>query len=1095
MADVKISALPTASIVNDADIAVINQGGTTKTASKALIVAGLATTNQISGLATTAQLSAFQNSAQVQSLASAQIAAITPASIGAFATSAIIGIGNGGTGATDAPSALAALGGITSAQVPAFDSAQLSAYVLKAGSTMDGRLIMAATTAQAKANIGGAIGAASPSSIAVGDVWVSNQSKLTFSPSTGVNVGVAGLSQINTFNQTQLIGVGGTVNALTVSNNGTGRAATFTAASSSAAVSILQTGAGEAFRVEDETSPDTTPFVISASGRVGIGVTPDAVTALSIDGGGIKFADGSIATTALAGGGLNSAQIQALTTAQLSAISIDAGEGLSGGGNISASRTLQLAALTTEAISLGSSSEVPVITVDTFGRVASTGVASITPDSIGAFAGRKWENNRTYNIGDIVSVDDTGYPLGQLYISETDGNISKDPRTLDDWAYVKADAKSIVSAEIIGNPTGQQTLTFNSSNGTFVFNTIDAAWTGALADNAVASGDLSGNYPSPTVAKIQGNAVSEAAPSNGQVLQWNGTAWVPGEIPSGGSGGGGQVFFFNYNTAAEAPTTGLPTTPTTVKELGRVSDTTGTSYTSGNLSTTGYDLVVHFVTDVLDPNITSIPAGLFDFNFWASSTGTTTNQTIVQLKVFKYDGTTATLLSTSDDISIYDPTVTAQYIASVVIPQTTVSTSDRLYIQFLGKATQNNKTVTFNFGATQPSHVHTTVPSVGGSGLVKVVDGVFQSPASLLVNADVATNAAIALSKVAMSQVSVLSGDGLTGGGDLSTSRTLALTTTGVSALSYGSSTQVAALTVDAYGRLTAASNIPIPVAPSTAYAVFSTVGASSWSKPAGAKRVRVQLWGGGGGGGGGGRGAAGTLVAGGGGGGSGACMNFEFDAFLLGATETVTIGAGGNAGASASTDSSTGGTGGSGGLSSFGAWVTCYGGGGGVGGSQGAGATGNAGGGGFRGNQGASASTSGAAGVTGVPSTTTSSSMAGNGGGGSGAGLPTTHASANGGGGGRFTPLNLTGGSAGTAPGGAGGAGNSGTTNASTGGIVGASGGGGGASNAGGIGGSGGAGGFGAGGGGGGAAPNGSASGAGGAGGAGYAIITTFFA
>jgi len=470
MADIKISELPVASVVDGNDIVVLNQGTTTKTATKDLVVAGLATTGQLSGLATTSQLSGlattsqisgfattgqlsgFTNSAQVEALASAQIAAITPASIGAFATSAIIaienggtgalnandaltnlgaiptsqqaggdlsgqltapnvvklygnaisqltpsggqvlrwsgtewepsngnngtvtsitvgselmvdgipggtltesgtiglsgtgfpagsygsstqvaaitfngfgqitsasneaitpagigafatsaiiGIGNGGTGATDAPSALAALGGITSAQVPAFDSAQLSAYVLKAGSTMDGRLIMAATTAQAKANIGGAIGAASPSSIAVGDVWVSNQSKLTFSPSTGVAVALAGTSQTNTFNQAQTIGVGGTVNALTVNNSGTGRAATFTAASSSAAVSILQTGAGEAFRVEDETSPDTTPFVISASGRVGIGVTPDAVTALAVDSGGIKFGDGSIQTSAI----------------------------------------------------------------------------------------------------------------------------------------------------------------------------------------------------------------------------------------------------------------------------------------------------------------------------------------------------------------------------------------------------------------------------------------------------------------------------------------------------------------------------------------------------------------------------------------------------------------------------------------------------------------------------------------------------------------------------------------------------------------------------------------------------------------------------
>jgi len=413
MPDVKISALPSATAVGTADIFVLNQGGITKTASKSLVIAGLATTDQIGGLnsaqvqaltsdqiaaitpatigalstdaasgfattqqivgiaftsqlsgfATTEQISGFTNTAQVSAIASAQIAAITPASIGAFATSAIIGIGNGGTGATDAPSALAALGGITSAQVPALDTAQLSAYVLKAGSTMDGRLIMAATTAQAKANIGGFIGAASPSTIVAGDVWVSNQSKLTFSPSTGVNVGVAGLNQANAFNQTQTIGVGGAVNALTVSNNGTGRAATFTAASTSAAVSILQTGAGEAFRVEDDTSPDATAFVISASGRVGIGATPDAVTALAVDSGGIKFGDGSIQTSAA--GAFSSAQLSGYaTTTDIQGIAF----------------TSQLSAFaTTDQISgFTNSAQVQAI--------ASAQIAAITPASIGAFA-------------------------------------------------------------------------------------------------------------------------------------------------------------------------------------------------------------------------------------------------------------------------------------------------------------------------------------------------------------------------------------------------------------------------------------------------------------------------------------------------------------------------------------------------------------------------------------------------------------------------------------------------------------------------------------------------------------------------------------
>jgi hypothetical protein len=98
----------------------VSNGGTGATdAPSALNNLGGITSAALNGYAVTSQLAAFQNSAQVQSLASAQIAAITPASIGAVATSDIIGISKGGTGATDATTALTNLGAGTVTSVSA----------------------------------------------------------------------------------------------------------------------------------------------------------------------------------------------------------------------------------------------------------------------------------------------------------------------------------------------------------------------------------------------------------------------------------------------------------------------------------------------------------------------------------------------------------------------------------------------------------------------------------------------------------------------------------------------------------------------------------------------------------------------------------------------------------------------------------------------------------------------------------------------------------------------------------------------------------------------------------------------------------------
>jgi len=256
------------------------------------------------------------------------------------------------------------------------------------------------------------------------------------------------------------------------------------------------------------------------------------------------------------------------------------------------------------------------------------------------------------------------------------------------------------------------------------------------------------------------------------------------------------------------------------------------------------------------------------------------------------------------------------------------------------------------------------------------------------------------------------------------------------------------------------------------------------WSKPAGAKMVRVRLLGGGGGGGSGRLGLSGEIRCGGGGGGGGGYHEIELDASLLGASELVTVGGGALGGSAITAGPANGNSGGQGGNSAFGTWVRVQ---GGVGGQGGLSGGPLAAPGAMLAHFGGSASNLGGVGAAGYPQTlngvlvstpAVASSFFGPGGagGGAGGGVSSANATALGGVGG-YSLL-----SGATSPG----------FTPSTNGIPGTGGAGGfgslsGASN-------GGAGGRASGGGGGGAGTGSGPSGAGGAGGAGQVIVTTYF-
>ena len=158
------------------------------------------------------------------------------------------------------------------------------------------------------------------------------------------------------------------------------------------------------------------------------------------------------------------------------------------------------------------------------------------------------------------------------------------------------------------------------------------------------------------------------------------------------SGGGGSSVSYYLNGGTSQGTIG----GTTYYEMSK----TAVVGTGVDFAKSGDGFIVAFLTDANDPSQLNIPAGNWNYEIYASmSSNGGTPQMYAEL--YKYDGTTFTLISTSSNEILYDGTALNLYTFAMAVPDTSLTLTDRLAVK-LYATNSGGKTTTIH---TQDGHL------------------------------------------------------------------------------------------------------------------------------------------------------------------------------------------------------------------------------------------------------------------------------------------------------------------------------------------------------------------------------------------------------